>query len=124
MTAGSSAPTTRAPSRRTRPTSRCCACAIARVATSGATKRRWRTPAGERYHHLIDTRTGRPFDSVLLTVTVVARTATAADVLAKTAYLLGAERGLDAVQRHGADALAVTTEGAVLTTPGMREYLL
>ena len=30
------------------------------VATSGSTKRRWSTPAGERYHHLIDARTGPP----------------------------------------------------------------
>ncbi len=60
----------------------------------------------------------------MLTVTVIASTATAADVLAKTAYLLGAEHGLALVQQHCADALAVTTEGLVLTTPGMRAYLL
>ena len=46
----------------------------------------------------------------------------AADVLAKTGFLLGA-RGLDTVHALGGEALAVTTEGAVLTTPGIAEYL-
>lgn len=94
------------------------------VATSGSTRRRWLV-GGERYHHLIDARTGRPFDSDMLTVTVVAPTATTADVLAKTAFLLGADDGLRAIADFDAvDALAVTTEGDLLMTAGMGAYVV
>jgi thiamine biosynthesis lipoprotein len=56
------------------------------VATSGRDRRRWRR-SGEERHHLIDPRTGRPADTVLLRVTVVASTAVEAEVLAKAAFL-------------------------------------
>jgi thiamine biosynthesis lipoprotein len=92
------------------------------VATSGSIKRRWM--AGDtRYHHLIDPRERRSSESDLLTVTVVARTATQADVLAKTAFLLGSREGPRMVERFdGAECVAVTTAGDVLTTSGMAEY--
>ncbi len=59
------------------------------AATSGTTSRRW----GVGLHHLIDPRTGAPARSDLVEVSVVAATATEAEVLAKTALLLGATAG-------------------------------
>lgn len=92
------------------------------VATSGSIKRRW-TAGDMRYHHLIDPREGRSATSDLVTVTVVAPTATQADVLAKMAFLLGAREGLRAIERFdGAECIAVTTGGEVLATRGMPEY--
>lgn len=93
------------------------------VATSGTTRRRW--AAGDlRYHHLIDPREGASSSSDLLTVTVVALTATQADVLAKTALLLGSERGVRMIERFGgAECIAVTAAGDVLTTSGVSEYM-
>jgi thiamine biosynthesis lipoprotein len=58
------------------------------AATSGTTKRRW----GSGLHHLIDPRTGAPSTSDLTEVSVLARTALDAEILAKTAFLLGSER--------------------------------
>ncbi|GAC1615902.1 MAG: FAD:protein FMN transferase [Candidatus Dormibacteraceae bacterium] len=55
------------------------------AATSGTGGRRW----GDGLHHLIDPRTGRPSDSDLDEVSVIAQTATDAEILAKTALLLG-----------------------------------
>jgi FAD:protein FMN transferase len=60
------------------------------VATSGSTRRRWRR-GGEPQHHLLDARTGRPSESRWREVTVVAGTCVAADVAAKTAFLLDDE---------------------------------
>ena len=57
------------------------------AATSGTTRRRW----GEGLHHLIDPRTGLPARSDLEEVSVLARTAADAEILAKTALLLGRE---------------------------------
>jgi thiamine biosynthesis lipoprotein len=62
------------------------------VATSSTVRRRWRGG-----HHIIDPRTGRPSESDLAAVTVVADTALAAETCAKTALVSGrpfAERWL------------------------------
>jgi len=57
------------------------------AATSGTTKRRW----GDGLHHLIDPRTGAPSTSDLSEVSVLASTALDAEILAKTALLLGSD---------------------------------
>jgi len=59
------------------------------AATSGTGGRRW----GEGLHQLIDPRTGRPAKSDLTEVSVLAPTGAEAEVLAKTALLLGREAG-------------------------------
>lgn len=56
------------------------------AATSGITKRMW----GPGLHHLIDPRTMRPAEAGLAEVSVIATTATDAEIFAKTALLLGA----------------------------------
>ena len=55
------------------------------AATSGTRYRRW----GDGLHHLIDPRTGRPSESNLEEVSVLAGSAADAEILAKTALLLG-----------------------------------
>ena len=59
------------------------------AATSGTGGRRW----GEGFHHLIDPRTGLPAKTDLTEVSVLAATGAEAEVLAKTALLLGREAG-------------------------------
>lgn len=71
----------------------------ASVATSAPNRRRWRLGSGSA-HHLIDPRTRAPSASDLLQVTVVATTTELADVLAKTAYLLGARAGRRFLERQ------------------------
>jgi FAD:protein FMN transferase len=62
------------------------------AATSGTLRRRWLL-GNRQCHHLIDPRTGSSARTGVTTVSVVARTATEAEVLAKTALLLGPETG-------------------------------
>lgn len=57
------------------------------AATSGTTKRMW----GPGLHHLIDPRTMRPAQSDLEEVSIIAKTATDAEIFAKTALLLGSQ---------------------------------
>lgn len=59
------------------------------LATSGVTTRAWDRADGSRAHHLIDPATGAPADVRWACVTVCASTCLAADVAAKTAFLLG-----------------------------------
>jgi thiamine biosynthesis lipoprotein len=62
------------------------------VATSTSMKRRWKMN-GKNKHHLIDTTTGEPSASKILSSTVTAPTAVEADVLAKVTLLLGEADG-------------------------------
>jgi thiamine biosynthesis lipoprotein len=59
------------------------------AATSGVNKRMW----GKGLHHLIDPRTARPAVTDLREVSVLATTATDAEIFAKVALLLGATAG-------------------------------
>jgi thiamine biosynthesis lipoprotein len=69
------------------------------VATSAANRRRWRV-AGDMAHHLIDPRTQAPASSDLVQVTVLARTTELADVLAKAAFVLGADAARRLLERQ------------------------
>jgi thiamine biosynthesis lipoprotein len=60
------------------------------LATSGRARRTW-LRGGKVEHHLIDPRTGAPADSPWEQVTVAGASCLAADVLAKAAFLRGAE---------------------------------
>jgi thiamine biosynthesis lipoprotein len=60
------------------------------AATSSTRRRRW-DRAGRTFHHLIDPRTGRPAESDIEEVSVVAECALHAEVDAKTALLLGSQ---------------------------------
>ena len=66
------------------------------AATSGTEGRRW----GPRSHHLIDPRTGRPADTDLVEVSALAPTGADAEILAKTALLLGRTEGARFLDVH------------------------
>jgi thiamine biosynthesis lipoprotein len=66
---------------------------------------------GRRYHHILDPETGYPAAS-LASVTVVAPTATEADALSTTLFVIGPERGMALVE-------SLPHVEAVLITPGM-----
>jgi thiamine biosynthesis lipoprotein len=58
------------------------------IATSGRDRRHW-VRDGREQHHLIDPRTGRPAETALTRVTVVARDAVEAEIQAKNVFLGG-----------------------------------
>ena len=78
------------------------------VATSSRLRRRWRR-AGEELHHLIDPRTGRPTDTDVLAVTVVAGTGWWAEATTKSIVVAGSELGLASLV--AASAIVVRTDG-------------
>ena len=92
------------------------------VATSTTLKRRWHVD-GQPQHHLIDPASGRPSESDLTFVTVVAGHAWTAEVLAKVLLLHGTPIPLDLVAAHGAAALTVDQHGGVTTSPGLASYV-
>lgn len=91
------------------------------VATSTTLLRRWWV-RGRRCHHLIDPATGQPSESDLSLVTVVSGEGWTAEVLAKAELLRGSARVFELVGGTAAEALAVTVDGRVLTTPGFARF--
>lgn len=81
------------------------------LATSGITKRTW-LRAGQVQHHLIDARTGRPAASPWSLVTACGADCVAADVAAKTGFLLG-DRGPVWLDERAIPARFLTANGDV-----------
>lgn len=92
------------------------------IATSGRDHRRWRQH-GCWQHHLFDPRTGRPAQTDLLTVTVVAPTVMAAEMAAKTVLVLGSAAGLAWIEARPAfAALLVAENGRVQRSARLWPY--
>ncbi len=85
------------------------------IATSTTARRRW-----QRGHiwqsHIIDPRTGRSTRNNVVSVSVIAATATEADVFAKTALILGVEDGSRFLEKHHTRGLFVLSDGAIHRT--------
>lgn len=67
---------------------------------------------GVRYHHIIDLRTCRPA-SQSRSATVLARSATEAEILTKSVFILGPAEGLALAERLGAGAVVVDAKNRV-----------
>jgi thiamine biosynthesis lipoprotein len=89
------------------------------LATSGRDRRRW-TCNGHEAHHVIDPATGEPADGDVLTVTVAARTAAEAEVLATALFLSGeAERAAREADADAVPAVIVARDGRALLAGGL-----
>ena len=75
---------------------------------------------GVRYHHIIDPRTGHSASKVR-SATIIGPTATQTDGMSKTAFVLGAEKALEIINRMPEyDAVFVKPDGKVLYSKGLR----
>lgn len=82
------------------------------MATSGVDRRRW-TRDGRDLHHIIDPATGTSAATDLLRVTVVAATATRAEILATELMLDGVDRAHARADASGIPAVLVPVAGPV-----------
>ena len=69
------------------------------AATSGGYERAI-TIQGRRHAHILDGRTGRPCESGVASVTVIAPSAAEADALSPALFILGREKGEELLARH------------------------
>ena len=91
------------------------------VATSGRLRRRWRT-AGGTAHHLIDPVTGAPATGEAVAATVIADSATTAEIWA-TAALLAGPNAIRLIADAGCSGLVVDAGGAVQVTADLEEFV-
>ena len=75
---------------------------------------------GVRYHHIIDPHTGHSASKVR-SATILAPTATQTDGMSKTAFVLGAQKTLEIINRMPEyDAVFITPDGKILYSNGLR----
>ncbi len=93
------------------------------IATSGRDYRRWQKN-GVWQHHLIDPRTGRPAQTDVLSVTVIAPSTCEAEIAAKVVLLSGSEAGLqwlEAIREYA--AVIMREDGRAVYSSQMGNYL-
>jgi thiamine biosynthesis lipoprotein len=78
---------------------------------------------GERYHHVLDPRTGWPARGAR-SATVLHSEAATADALSTALMVLGAPRGLELIEKAGGEGLVVAPDGELVATPSLERRLL
>ena len=76
---------------------------------------------GVRYHHILDPATGTPADAGLCSVTVVCGEGILSDALSTACFVLGIEASRSLLERYGADAVFITSDGQAVVTDGLRD---
>lgn len=92
------------------------------VATSGRNRRKWMQNDLER-HHLIDPSSHASASDELLSVTVIAGTTVAADILAKTLFIAGIEKGMKLAKQSDIPALFVRENGEVIINKNAEAFV-
>ncbi len=90
------------------------------VSTSGGYERNF-TVNGTTYSHIMDLTTGSPAVTDLLSVTVVAKSGFASDFVSTAAYLGGSAGLAKYMNSDEYEILAVTREGKILVSDGLKE---
>lgn len=91
------------------------------VVTSGNYERYFEAD-GIRYHHILDGSTGYPADNGLISSTIITDRSIDADALSTATYVLGLENSIALIQSlDNVEAIFITDEGEILTTPGIEE---
>jgi thiamine biosynthesis lipoprotein len=95
-------------------------CSNQSVVTSGNYER-YREINGEKYHHIIDGKTGYPAESNLKSVTVISQNSMEADALSTAAFVMGLENGLDLIYRSNCTAIFFTAADEIYITKGTKQ---
>ncbi|XP_060085549.1 FAD:protein FMN transferase-like [Ylistrum balloti] len=96
----------------------------AAVVTSGVYERYF-TENGKQYFHIIDPRTGYPAENELLSATVVSQESTLADALSTAVFVMGAEKGMQLVERlQGTEVIFLTRDNEIIPSSGIREAII
>ena len=84
------------------------------VVTSGGYERYFVAEDGKVYHHILDSNTGYPADSDILSVTIVDESSTIADVLSTATFALGSVEGRSLLEKLGVEGVFLLQDGSVV----------
>lgn len=80
---------------------------------------------GKLYHHILDPKTGYPYETNLLSVTILTKNSTIADILSTTCFALGKNAGMQLIDStEGVYAIFVTDDFEVYYSEGCENSFL
>lgn len=93
------------------------------VVTSGVYERHFEA-GGRNYHHILNPKTGYPYDNGLISVTILSESSTDGDGLSTTCFSLGLEKGLDLVNSlDGVYGCFIDENHHVYYSEGMEDFI-
>lgn len=90
------------------------------VITSGDYERFFEVD-GQRFHHILDPKTGYPASSGLKSVTIWCQDGIVGDALSTACFVVGADRALELAEQFDVEILMVTDEGEIILSDGMEQ---
>lgn len=91
---------------------------------SSGTYERCFTEGGQFYHHILNPRTGYPYDNDLTSVTIISDLSVEGDCLSTTCFTLGLEKGLQLIESlDSIEAIFVTADGQIHLSSHAAQYI-
>ena len=87
------------------------------VITSGVYQR-YVEKDGRLYHHILNSETGYPFETDIVSATVINESGELGDMLSTTLLALGSEKAMDVAEKYGVRAILVLSDGSVIDSDG------
>ena len=78
---------------------------------------------GKLYHHILNPKTGYPYDNGLISVTIISDQSVDGDALSTTCFALGLEGGLKFAEKKGVQAVFITEDYELHYTDGFRDEI-
>ncbi len=93
-------------------------------AVSSGTYERYFNEDGNFYHHILNPKTGYPYNNGLTQVTIISDQSIDGDCLSTTCFVLGLEKGLELIETlENTEAVFVMADGDIIYSSGMQSYL-
>lgn len=78
---------------------------------------------GKLYHHILNPKTGYPYDNGLISVTIISDKSVDGDALSTTCFALGLDKGLEFAQKKGVQAVFITEDYELHYTEGFQDEI-
>lgn len=94
------------------------------VVTSGVYERHFELD-GKNYHHILNPKTGYPYDNGLISVTILSESSADGDALSTTCFSLGLEEGMELIQSlDGVYGCFIDEDYNIYYSEGMEDFIL
>ena len=91
------------------------------LVTSGIYERYLETEDGTKYHHILNPKTGYPYNNEIVGVTILSNTSIDADALSTAAFALGVDKGLAFIESlENIDAIFITSDNKLHITSDLK----